>query len=201
MTPIVRRRVPRQLTPTETQSKQVNLGWKFYYSKCQRWSISQWQLCLFEGLELNIVISHCFTSSRIRNVRFMRDIQKYNNCNNNNAFCALIIRFPRMRKNHAKKAQHKISDWKQSLVQRTRWKIMFWAKKSWTVALSLSPADTNGKWLSWTKNPDGSRHSLRRKTNRLSNLWTRQWMRSNRARQGKIASQMRLRRCDGDGMK
>ena len=32
-TPIVRRRVPRQLTPTETESKQVNLGGKCHFSK------------------------------------------------------------------------------------------------------------------------------------------------------------------------
>ena len=35
-TPIVRRRVPRQLTPTETQSKQVNLGGKCPFSKYKR---------------------------------------------------------------------------------------------------------------------------------------------------------------------
>ena len=35
-TPIVRRRVPRQLTPTETGSKQVNLGGKYHFSKYQR---------------------------------------------------------------------------------------------------------------------------------------------------------------------
>ena len=35
-TPIVRRRVPRQFTPTETQSKQVNLGGKCHFSKCHR---------------------------------------------------------------------------------------------------------------------------------------------------------------------
>ena len=35
-TPIVRRRVPRQLTPTETESEQVNLGEKCYFSKYQR---------------------------------------------------------------------------------------------------------------------------------------------------------------------
>ena len=32
-TPIVRRRVPRQLTPTETESEQVNLGGKCHFSK------------------------------------------------------------------------------------------------------------------------------------------------------------------------
>ena len=35
-TPIVRRRVPRQLTPTETKSEQVNLGGKCNFSKYQR---------------------------------------------------------------------------------------------------------------------------------------------------------------------
>ena len=32
-TPIVRQRVPRQLTPTETESKQVHLGGKCHFSK------------------------------------------------------------------------------------------------------------------------------------------------------------------------
>ena len=35
-TPIVRRRVPRQLTPTETESKQVNLGRKCHFRKYLR---------------------------------------------------------------------------------------------------------------------------------------------------------------------
>ena len=35
-TPIVRGRVPRQLTPIETQSKQVNLGGKCPFSKYKR---------------------------------------------------------------------------------------------------------------------------------------------------------------------
>ena len=34
-TPIVRRRVPRQLTQTETKSEQVNLGGKCHFSKYQ----------------------------------------------------------------------------------------------------------------------------------------------------------------------